>query len=639
MNNLDDVLGEEVVMDDRDNQSVSVMSYNSSVSKSSRRSVMSKASRSSRVSVFERLAASETFSSASMKGMIEGESKPKSKKKTSSSFFERMSRTETVASSKFKERKKTDTPTKPKHKPKKFVPKEKTTNSFFDRMSKTDTFASARKRGQVEDNPKPPSGKKTSSKFFERMSKTETFSSSVNKGIIDPHLKRPPSGKKTSQSFFDRMAKTETISSAKLKDRSDNESEGGSVSTAHSKKNSISGNRSTTSLGSNSVRHRAQQESLDVQAKEIADVPKTVIADTSIEHLSSVPYAVGETSQNNDVTKENTLKIEEPVENIEQGGGDIVENVPSAEEETSQNNDVTKENAYGIEEPVENIIVENVPSAEEETSQKNDVVTNESAYGIEEPVENFEQEGDIVGNDPPAGLTSSEQVWEKEEIVILPKESAKPKREPIPIQRRVATVDDDDSFMSLESEDDDEMLDLLGPTQAMKLKEEKEAQEQQEMKESEEKKIEASDTKNEESNGKEVELEIPVSNDPQSTVTSDDQAQGYSLLFSEKFKPTGGMNPLSLEELGLTDIFKSFEAGTVSNEQLALAVIEATFNRDFIPGKHWVVDSASAREPAEDEGGCSEELKGRSFVVKKQATWDHKDIYSVAAAKGELTIW
>mmetsp|Transcript_7440 Transcript_7440/g.10646 ORF Transcript_7440/g.10646 Transcript_7440/m.10646 type:complete len:624 (-) Transcript_7440:35-1906(-) len=606
MNNLDDVLGEEVVMDDRDNQSVSVMSYNSSVSKSSRRSVMSKASRSSRVSVFERLAASETFSSASMKGMIEGESKPKSKKKTSSSFFERMSRTETVASSKFKERKKTDTPTKPKHKPKKFVPKEKTTNSFFDRMSKTDTFASARKRGQVEDNPKPPSGKKTSSKFFERMSKTETFSSSVNKGIIDPHLKRPPSGKKTSQSFFDRMAKTETISSAKLKDRSDNESEGGSVSTAHSKKNSISGNRSTTSLGSNSVRHRAQQESLDVQAKEIADVPKTVIADTSIEHLSSVPYAVGETSQNNDVTKENTLKIEEPVENIEQGGGDIVENVPSAEEETSQ---------------------------------KNDVVANESAYGIEEPVENFEQEGDIVGNDPPAGLTSSEQVWEKEEIVILPKESAKPKREPIPIQRRVATVDDDDSFMSLESEDDDEMLDLLGPTQAMKLKEEKEAQEQQEMKESEEKKIEASDTKNEESNGKEVELEIPVSNDPQSTVTSDDQAQGYSLLFSEKFKPTGGMNPLSLEELGLTDIFKSFEAGTVSNEQLALAVIEATFNRDFIPGKHWVVDSASAREPAEDEGGCSEELKGRSFVVKKQATWDHKDIYSVAAAKGELTIW
>eukprot|EP00551_Chaetoceros_affinis_P003775 CAMPEP_0203661590 /NCGR_PEP_ID=MMETSP0088-20131115/59689_1 /ASSEMBLY_ACC=CAM_ASM_001087 /TAXON_ID=426623 /ORGANISM="Chaetoceros affinis, Strain CCMP159" /LENGTH=660 /DNA_ID=CAMNT_0050524269 /DNA_START=13 /DNA_END=1995 /DNA_ORIENTATION=+ len=111
----------------------------------------------------------------------------------------------------------------------------------------------------------------------------------------------------------------------------------------------------------------------------------------------------------------------------------------------------------------------------------------------------------------------------------------------------------------------------------------------------------------------------------------------YKLLISDKYHPEYGLEELYPEDLYLVDSLTAFEEGAISNQELAVLIIEALFERDFEHGEHWEIDNGTARDLEEDEGGGGD-LEGCAFVVKRQARLDWNDLYSVAAAKGTIII-
>lgn len=112
------------------------------------------------------------------------------------------------------------------------------------------------------------------------------------------------------------------------------------------------------------------------------------------------------------------------------------------------------------------------------------------------------------------------------------------------------------------------------------------------------------------------------------------------LLCSDKYHPEKGMQELDAGELDLVDQLVSYESNGFSNEDISVLIIEALFRRDFQDGEggEWEIDPGTARELEDDEND-GRDLDGRGFVVKQQARWDSEKNYSVAAAKGIVTIW
>ena len=111
----------------------------------------------------------------------------------------------------------------------------------------------------------------------------------------------------------------------------------------------------------------------------------------------------------------------------------------------------------------------------------------------------------------------------------------------------------------------------------------------------------------------------------------------YKLLISDKYHPEYGLEELYPDELDLVDSLTAFEEGAISNQEMAVLIIEALFERDFEDGDHWEIDHGTARDLEEDEGGGGD-LAGCAFVVKRQARLDWNDLYSVAAAKGTIIV-
>mmetsp|Transcript_13867 Transcript_13867/g.20164 ORF Transcript_13867/g.20164 Transcript_13867/m.20164 type:complete len:1074 (-) Transcript_13867:53-3274(-) len=111
----------------------------------------------------------------------------------------------------------------------------------------------------------------------------------------------------------------------------------------------------------------------------------------------------------------------------------------------------------------------------------------------------------------------------------------------------------------------------------------------------------------------------------------------YTIVKSEKYHPQIGFEPVNPDDIFLTGTLLAFESGEISNQEIAVLLIEALFEKDFENGGHWEVDAGTARELEEDEGGGGD-MEGRSFVVKRQARLDWNDLYSVAAAKGNIII-
>ena len=97
----------------------------------------------------------------------------------------------------------------------------------------------------------------------------------------------------------------------------------------------------------------------------------------------------------------------------------------------------------------------------------------------------------------------------------------------------------------------------------------------------------------------------------------------------DKASPKGvrGLSPQSLQ---LSSAFYSFEHGTTTEYTLAQEIIEALFGRDHMKGRHWDYDPSWVTPESSDDENVVK------FKAEKQATWDWKDIYSVASSKGTI---
>lgn len=131
--------------------------------------------------------------------------------------------------------------------------------------------------------------------------------------------------------------------------------------------------------------------------------------------------------------------------------------------------------------------------------------------------------------------------------------------------------------------------------------------------------------------------EIVDDEDEFDAAIADHSESGYKILKSEKYHPEYGLQEIHPDELYLKETLQCFEDGDISNEEMAILLIEALFEKDFENGEHWEIDAGTARELEEDEGGGGD-LEDRAFVVKRQARLDWNDLYSVAAAKGTIII-
>jgi hypothetical protein len=90
------------------------------------------------------------------------------------------------------------------------------------------------------------------------------------------------------------------------------------------------------------------------------------------------------------------------------------------------------------------------------------------------------------------------------------------------------------------------------------------------------------------------------------------------------------ISDLSPQALDLSSDLRSFAQGHMDEQRFAGNLIEALFHRDHMRGDHWDYDPAYAtKEESSDDGVIK-------FKAEKEATWDWKDIYSVASAKGTI---
>ena len=101
------------------------------------------------------------------------------------------------------------------------------------------------------------------------------------------------------------------------------------------------------------------------------------------------------------------------------------------------------------------------------------------------------------------------------------------------------------------------------------------------------------------------------------------------LLCSDKYNPERGYTELSPISLSLGQDLCSYMTKEIGPQQMAQKIIQALFQRDFGVKKdtRWDVDPAHA-VPKDDDNIV--------FEAEQQATWDWKDIYSVASSKGKI---
>jgi hypothetical protein len=97
------------------------------------------------------------------------------------------------------------------------------------------------------------------------------------------------------------------------------------------------------------------------------------------------------------------------------------------------------------------------------------------------------------------------------------------------------------------------------------------------------------------------------------------------LLCSDEHHPDSGFSELSPSSLHLVPDLYRFEKGDIDQRELAKSIMEALWSRDFMPGAHWDIESASVEYAIEGV-----------WDVSKSATWDWKDIYSVAKSMATI---
>ncbi|CAJ1936505.1 unnamed protein product [Cylindrotheca closterium] len=100
----------------------------------------------------------------------------------------------------------------------------------------------------------------------------------------------------------------------------------------------------------------------------------------------------------------------------------------------------------------------------------------------------------------------------------------------------------------------------------------------------------------------------------------------------------GRLTFLDPGSLKLSAELHSFDQGEMDARRFACHLIAALFRRDHMAGRHWDYDAPSANPIT--ESGAEENNSNNTiqrFKVEREATWDWKDIYSVATAKGTIS--
>ncbi len=117
-------------------------------------------------------------------------------------------------------------------------------------------------------------------------------------------------------------------------------------------------------------------------------------------------------------------------------------------------------------------------------------------------------------------------------------------------------------------------------------------------------------------------------------IESKEYSGPWKLTYTSKYdkKNPKAVLPLNPHTLKISSQFASYEHGQMNEQRLAHDLIEALFYRDFMDGKRWDIDPAYATLESSGDGVII-------YKAEKEATWDWKDIYAVASAKGMICFY
>lgn len=111
-----------------------------------------------------------------------------------------------------------------------------------------------------------------------------------------------------------------------------------------------------------------------------------------------------------------------------------------------------------------------------------------------------------------------------------------------------------------------------------------------------------------------------------------------TVLISDKYNPDRGLQPFEPAAYsGLGERLNKFHFGETDPPHIVDDIIEALFENDFSStSSKWDVDSASCS--LLEEGGYQTMELPLSFECEMKATWDHKDIYSIARSHAKIIL-
>jgi len=678
-------------------------------------------------SLFNRLAETETYASAQMKGKIEAEPQQRSSGKTTNSFFSRMAQADTYASANMKGS------ARSKVKSNKARTDETANDAFFNRMATEDTYATASMKGLSEKKvARPKCTRKTSNAFFSRMAVSDTFASATMKGKIEPSPNNDPSPSprkaktKTNSSFFDRLSKAETSSSRRRKmcygediQEGDNEirwdsrnnsnvvrpTSAKSVTTSKSSRTlgsrlSLLSTKSTGVLSRKKLFRRAKSSGPSDTTASRSNLmnqksPKSPRRKTEIT-ISKSEYNV---KSNSSVRSSGSIKSKASAKSKSSRSLKSSRSIKSVRTATSRTSATSRSSATSRTSETTSSnrnLRESRPSPTSKSFTSTRSTVKKTPPPPRKPVaplifdsdedmsfgSDDDDEHDILNGDTPAPK-ENDSTKENRQIQEDPKKSLNELAAPAPVQDMVMTESEEDAFPvdngrqsptrvltlpnesepespppkidvpqdkpvvidetmlsfdeSFDNEDEDDDLDmLLGPPENDSPDDslENESHDDDDFSSVEK---ETPDLEEEQKMPEDSSMDTTAKLSKSSGDTSAKQCK-FKLLLSDKYHPENDWQELDVVDLKLVDSLVSFESNEFSNERLSVLIIEALFRRDFKDGDHWEVDPGTARE-AEDDEMDGRDLDGRAFVVKQQARWDSEKHYSVAAAKGTVTIW
>lgn len=111
-----------------------------------------------------------------------------------------------------------------------------------------------------------------------------------------------------------------------------------------------------------------------------------------------------------------------------------------------------------------------------------------------------------------------------------------------------------------------------------------------------------------------------------------------TVLWSDKYNPVRGLQPFDPSQYdGLVAFLNKFNEGEVDALGIAYAIIEALFNSELSYNSKWDVDGASCSKVTSEGSDPAADFPV-SCQCHQQATYNHKDIYSVAEAKAKIVV-